>query len=173
MGRLYFIYYCNYLFKFYELLDTVIMILRKAPTPFLHVYHHSATLVLCWSQLHEHSTTQWVPIIINLAIHVVMYYYYAMATMGVKIWWKRFLTSAQIAQFVIDVVVCSLATVLKLAHMGYFGTEYGGWGNDCGGTIVAGYFGTGLLFSYLLLFVNFYLCSYIVQKTRGNKPKKA
>jgi hypothetical protein len=37
-----------------------------------------------------------------------------MATMGVKIWWKRFLTSAQIAQFVIDVVVCSLATVLKV-----------------------------------------------------------
>jgi hypothetical protein len=30
-----------------------------------------------------------------------------------------------------------------------------------------------VLFSYLLLFVNFYLCSYIVQKTRGTKPKKA
>eukprot|EP00240_Pyramimonas_obovata_P015845 CAMPEP_0118928726 /NCGR_PEP_ID=MMETSP1169-20130426/5909_1 /TAXON_ID=36882 /ORGANISM="Pyramimonas obovata, Strain CCMP722" /LENGTH=297 /DNA_ID=CAMNT_0006870771 /DNA_START=283 /DNA_END=1177 /DNA_ORIENTATION=- len=166
-GRLYFIYYVNYMLKFYELLDTLLMILRNAPTPFLHVYHHAATLVLCWSQLHEKSTTQWVPIIINLAVHVVMYYYYAMATLGVKVWWKRHLTTFQILQFVIDVAVCSLATVLKLAWM-----DGRVWGADCGGTLAAGYFGTGLLFSYLLLFINFFLCNYILKQVRA-KPKAA
>lgn len=72
------------------------------------------TLVLCWSQLYWHSTTMWVPIGLNLCVHVAMYYYYAVTTLGYKVWWKRHLTTMQIVQFVIDVVVCSWATALKV-----------------------------------------------------------
>lgn len=165
-GRLYFYYYVNYLFKFYEMADTLILALRDRPTPFLHVYHHAATMVLCWSQLREHSTTQWVPIVINLAIHVAMYYYYAMASLGINVWWKRHLTTAQIVQFVIDVWVCAYATYLK--YIFHLGSDDGA---DCGGTMLAGYFGTGLLFSYLVLFINFYLANYIYKKVQ--KKQKA
>lgn len=73
--------------------------------------------MLCWSQLYWHSTTMWVPIGLNLMVHVFMYYYYAMATLGHKVWWKRHLTALQIAQFIIDVVVCSWATALKVRPM--------------------------------------------------------
>jgi len=73
--------------------------------------------VLCWSQLYWHSTTMWVPIGLNLMVHVFMYYYYAVATLGYKVWWKRHLTTLQIAQFIIDVVVCSWATALKVRPM--------------------------------------------------------
>lgn len=39
--------------------------------------HRRSTLVLCWSQLHDNSACQWVPIVLNLLVHVSMYYYYA------------------------------------------------------------------------------------------------
>jgi fatty acid elongase 3 len=72
-GPLYFAYYVNYLFKYVELLDTCLLVLRGKPTPFLHVYHHSATLVLCWSQLLAQSCMQWIPIQMNLTVHIIMY----------------------------------------------------------------------------------------------------
>lgn len=42
---------------------------------------------------------------------------------------------------------------------------------------MAGYFGTGLLFSYLLLFLNFYFINYIrkvvIKKLKRGEAKKA
>jgi hypothetical protein len=91
-GRIYLFYHINYLFKFWELFDTgidirclpltvvayvgciiVLLVLRGKPTPFLHVYHHASTLVLCWSQMRAESCMQWIPMVINLTVHVIMY----------------------------------------------------------------------------------------------------
>lgn len=69
-GTLYFIYFVNYVFKYIELIDTFLLALRGKPIPFLHAYHHAATLVLCWSQLLAESCIQWLPIVINLLVHV-------------------------------------------------------------------------------------------------------
>ena len=74
-GRLYFYYYLNYLFKYVELFDTVLLGLRGKPIPFLHrcprellarssllvvrcSYHHAATLVLTFTQLRAQSCVQ-------------------------------------------------------------------------------------------------------------------
>ena len=43
-GPIYFICYVFYVSKFYELFDTVLIILKKKPLIFLHVYHHFITL---------------------------------------------------------------------------------------------------------------------------------
>ena len=97
-----------------ELMDTLLLVLRSRPTPPLHVIHHAATLVLCWTQLLDDTACQWVPIALNLVVHVAMYCYYALATLGRTVWWKRHLTSAQIAQFAIDVPACAAALLLRV-----------------------------------------------------------
>jgi len=160
-GSLKLAYYINYWFKYYELLDTILLVLRKKPVMFLHEYHHAATLVLTWSQLREHSTVQWMPIGINLFVHIVMYYYYAVSAVGIRVWWKKYLTTLQILQFVVDVVACSYAYAIFIAN----GMSYAA----CYGTQVGAVTGILILTSYLILFIQFYFRTYGKAPKRGAK----
>lgn len=151
-GHLQMAYYINSFFKFWEFTDTFLLVLRKRPVAFLHSYHHAATLTLTYVQMVEHSTAQWVPIVLNLWVHVFMYYYYAMAAVGVKIWWKKHLTTLQIGQFVIDIAVISYA---------FYVFARGNYSEDvCYGTTTAAWVGGIVLFSYLVLFIRFFANTY-------------
>jgi hypothetical protein len=76
---------------------------------------------------------------------------------GVRIWWKQYLTTLQIVQFVLDlgfIYFCSYT---------YFAFNYAPYlpnAGTCAGTENAALFGCGLLSSYLLLFINFYRLTY-------------
>ena len=145
-GRHYWLYYLNYVFKFIELADTLLLALRGKPLLFLHVYHHAATLLLCFTQLRAQSCMQFVPIAINLLIHVLMYSYYALATLKVQVWWKRYLTMAQIVQFVVGLIACVVGLgSLTLYHNGVGSAAWGGY--KCHGEFSAAYFGIGILAS--------------------------
>ncbi|GJE86124.1 elongation of very long chain fatty acids protein [Phanerochaete sordida] len=163
-NRLEFYYMINYYFKYIELIDTLFLALKKKPLAFLHVFHHSATALLCYTQLNGRTSVQWIPISINLAVHVLMYYYYYATAGGAKIWWKKYLTTMQIVQFVIDLFAVYFATYNYYAanyfpSLPNFGT--------CAGTETAAIFGCGLLSSYLVLFINFYIQTY----KKGGKGK--
>ncbi|OJK03427.1 hypothetical protein ASPACDRAFT_1878401 [Aspergillus aculeatus ATCC 16872] len=144
------LYYLNYLTKYFELLDTVYLFLMKKPLTFLHCYHHGATVFLCYTQLVGTTAISWVVITLNLAVHVIMYWYYFQAARGTRIWWKAWITRGQILQFVI-----ALGFVSYGSFFVYF-PQYG----LCVGSVLATVTGDVVISSYLVLFVLFYLATY-------------
>ncbi|KAL0083701.1 GNS1/SUR4 family-domain-containing protein [Phycomyces blakesleeanus] len=157
------IYYLNYLVKFWELADTVFMVAKKKKLEFLHYFHHSMTLALCYSQIVGGTTVSWVPIVLNLTVHVLMYYYYFRTSSGAKIWWKKYLTSMQITQFVIDLLVVYTCSYTYYAYN--YAQILPNFGN-CAGKESAAIFGCSLLTSYLFLFINFYRLTYNAQQKK-------
>uniref|UniRef100_A0A6B2LCX7 Elongation of fatty acids protein n=1 Tax=Arcella intermedia TaxID=1963864 RepID=A0A6B2LCX7_9EUKA len=153
--------YLNHILKYYEFLDTLFLALKKKDIPFLHIYHHTLTLILTHVQLEGKTVIQWVPIVLNLFVHVLMYYYYMIATFGYSVWWKKHLTSLQIIQFVLDLIFCYIA-----AYLGYI-SDF----KDCQGTAFCAVFGIGLLSTYLLLFLDFFVNTYTKKPHVAEKPK--
>ena len=153
-GTLTFIYYVNYLLKYYELLDTIFLALKHKPISFLHAYHHPATLVLTWGQLVDSTGVQWVVISLNLFVHTVMYFYYAMAALKIRIPWKKSVTVLQILQFIIDLVACYYAWFN--AYTDYY--CYGQWRSA--------FIGCFILTSYLYLFIDFFHEKYPQKKKK-------
>jgi fatty acid elongase 3 len=168
-GPIYFIYYINYIFKYIELIDTFLLALRGKPIPFLHIYHHAATLILCWSQLWAQSCIQWLPIAINLMVHIIMYAYYTLHALGCDIWWKKYLTMLQIVQFVAALTGCILAFGARILSNGLHLIDESVFG--CHGTYEGAYVGIAVIASYLYLFLVMYNHTYSKkQKASVVKP---
>ncbi|SNX85775.1 probable FEN1 - fatty acid elongase [Melanopsichium pennsylvanicum] len=156
-------YMINYYFKYWELIDTVFLVLKKKPLAFLHVYHHSATAVLCFSQLHGKTSVSWVVICLNLAVHVLMYFYYALTSLKIRCPWKKWVTTAQITQFVIDLFVVYFASYNYFVYTYFPNFPHVG---TCAGKEHAAFSGIICLTSYLFLFIAFYQKTYAKDKAR-------
>jgi len=156
-SRLEFYYMINYYYKYLELLDTVFLAAKKKPLQFLHVYHHSATCLLCYVQLNGKTGMTWAVMGLNLSVHVIMYYYYYATAGGAKFWWKKYLTSMQITQFVIDLCLVYFGTWQRVAFTYFPSLPHVG---NCAGSEAGAVAGCFMLTSYLFLFINFYFQTY-------------
>jgi fatty acid elongase 3 len=135
-----------YLSKYYELLDTLFLILRKKPLTLLHVWHHFSVIYICWFATSDRMMSAWIHGSINSFVHILMYYYYAMQSVNPrKVWWRKYITSIQIVQFVIDLVSSLLFIYFKL----YVDM-------NCIGSWRFWFFSNLVGLSYLYLFVDLY-----------------
>lgn len=148
------------------------MVLKKKPLTFLHTYHHGATALLCYTQLRGRTPVSWVPITLNLMVHVVMYWYYFQAARGVKIWWKQYITILQIVQFVIDLGFIYFAFYTEVTSTYWSWMKLPNLGR-CEGEHFAAWWGAGIITSYLFLFIGFYLATYKKPDQRMKKVPAA
>ncbi|KAI5750465.1 hypothetical protein M8J76_015763 [Diaphorina citri] len=96
-----------YFSKFTEFFDTFFFIMRKKynQVSTLHVIHHGIMPMSVWMGMKfapgGHSTFF---ALLNTFVHIIMYFYYMMTAMGPEyqkyIWWKKYLTTFQMVQFV-------------------------------------------------------------------------
>lgn len=150
-----------YFSKFIELLDTVFFVLRKknSQITFLHVYHHSIMPFTWWFGVKfAAGGLGTFHALLNSIVHVIMYSYYGLSAMGPAyqkyLWWKKHMTTIQLAQFILVTVHISQFFFMKDCSYQYPVFLY----------IICLY---GCIF--LLLFLNFWYHAY----TKGQRLPKA
>jgi len=148
--------YHYYLSKYYELLDTVILVLKKKNLIFLHVFHHDIMVWMSWLWINSNYGTAWWGVFTNTLVHVFMYYYYFVSTMGIQPWWKRYITTGQIIQFCIGMIYAAIHTYLHYSS-----------GGNCGADIRVVWWSQFIVFVFLVLFAHFYRQTYTAGARAG------
>ena len=92
-----------YLSKFYEVVDTFIILAKGRKSSFLQTYHHAGAMLCMWAGIRYMSPPIWMFVLVNSGIHAIMYTFYFCTSLGIQIdkRLKRILTTMQITQFVI------------------------------------------------------------------------
>lgn len=131
--------------KICEWIDTIFLILRKRKIIFLHWFHHLLTFTYCWhatfySYRSNNSGLYFCGM--NLFVHAIMYFYYALAVIKIKLPFSFLITFLQTSQMFIGIYV-NLKTI-NCADT---------WRENWHGLILAGimYFIYLILFSQLLI----------------------
>ncbi len=160
VGAVFFWSYVYYLSELYELLDTFILILKKRPLTFLHVFHHATVIIMCYLWLQFVQSLEIITLLTNTIVHVIMYSYYFLCSINHAPPWKKMVTNLQNVQFLFS-FVASVAT-LWLHFKGR--RDGGGWSS-----MYAWLFNAFFNITLLLLFLNFHSKQYGAKnKSRGS-----
>jgi len=156
-GKHQLITYIVYLTKYLELIDTFLLCLRGKNLQFLHVYHHSVTILFTYIHLQAQTCIMWMVPVLNLSVHVVMYAYFALYEMNINCWWKQIVTLMQVTQFYITLAVGLVVLIPRIIYT--INPALPG-AYACHGTWPATIIGMIILLSYLYLFQRLYFERY-------------
>ncbi|KAI1393695.1 GNS1/SUR4 family-domain-containing protein [Hypoxylon trugodes] len=92
-----------YVSKFYEVIDTLIILAKGKFSSTLQTYHHAGAMMAMWAGMRYMATPIWIFVFFNSAIHALMYTYFTVTAFNIRVPTiiKRSLTSLQISQFII------------------------------------------------------------------------
>ena len=94
-----------YMSKYYEFIDTWIVVMKGRSPIFLQTYHHAGIVILMWGFIVTSNTAGIVVLTFNSFIHTLMYSYYTLAALGYQSSLKNYLTQAQIFQFILGIAI--------------------------------------------------------------------
>ncbi|KAJ9297182.1 hypothetical protein DTO271G3_4475 [Paecilomyces variotii] len=99
-----------YLSKFYEVLDTAIILAKGKKSSTLQTYHHAGAMMCMWAGIRYVASPIWIFALVNSAIHALMYTYYTLTALSIRVpnRVKRSLTTMQITQFVIGTAMAAI-----------------------------------------------------------------
>jgi hypothetical protein len=147
--------------KIPELVDTLFLALRKKPIILLHWYHHITVMIYCWYAGYLTIMTGLWFAAMNLCVHSVMYFYYFLQALDIRFMPGKPITIFQISQMIMGVyIACVTAYQYKVV------------GKCEGHTETNIYFALAMYFSYLVLFVQLFVDSYIRKGKGGKKSQK-
>ncbi|KAF8462722.1 ELO family [Kalaharituber pfeilii] len=157
-----------YLSKFYEVVDTMIIILKGRKSSTLQTYHHAGAMLSMWAGIRWMSPPIWIFCWYNSGIHTLMYTYYTLSALSIRVpnAIKRSLTSMQITQFLVG--GSTAASYLFIKYRASSDGEY----VKCLSTLgeeLAVIINVAYLTPLTYLFVRFFIRSYI----RGGKSASA
>ncbi|KAH7511122.1 hypothetical protein FEM48_ZijujUnG0042100 [Ziziphus jujuba var. spinosa] len=161
-GPLFFWAYIFYLSKILEFLDTLLIILSGSISrlSFLHVYHHSTVVVMCYIWLQTSQSLFPVALVTNASVHVLMYGYYLLCAVGIRPKWKRVVTDCQIVQFMFSFAVSG-----RMLYLHFYGSGCSGMWGWCFNAV----FNASLLY----LFFDFHSKSYKKENGVHNRVDKS
>ncbi|KAL9658643.1 hypothetical protein ABK040_006179 [Willaertia magna] len=158
--------------KYLELIDTLFLVVKSPsrPVPFLHWYHHMTVLYFTWYAVYTQYSVGFCFIIMNSAIHTVMYFYYMLKEMGYNPSWSIVLTIGQISQMFFGILFNVMYYLMWKENR-----ETGKKQCCCEFPEVMMWSCVVMYGTYLYLFVRFFVRRYILKTTHNTasvKPKK-
>ncbi len=139
--------------KFFELIDTAFLVLRKKPVSFLHWFHHATVLMYCWDASQYQMPTGIFFATFNYLVHAIMYTYYFIAAVTKPPNWGMFVTVLQIVQMFAGMFVTGYHYYLKRNVPNCDGSYH---------NLAAAFV---MYTAYMLLFVEFFVGRYLRKKT--------
>ncbi|XXQ29993.1 Elongation of fatty acids protein [Plasmodiophora brassicae] len=94
-----------YLSKFYEFIDTWIILYKRGRPEMLQMFHHVGAVITMWADVVTKCPATWIFVVFNSFIHTFMYAYYALTSLHIRPPWKMMITAMQIMQFIIGIGV--------------------------------------------------------------------
>lgn len=98
-----------YVSKYYEFVDTWILVFKGKEASFLQVYHHTGIAYIMWCAVLSQSSWLLFVVSLNSIIHTLMYTYFCIKSISptTEIAMAKYLTMAQIGQFFTG-IICTI-----------------------------------------------------------------